>query len=101
MIQTEEQRETKKWNKIWNIIGISFTTITIIGGLGLVYFEKIERIMGNPVGKTFIYIYGAIATFCMVYSEVRTRTEGSSLKKVLSTILVIAIVFTIFAITRL
>ncbi|MEI3607010.1 hypothetical protein SPD48_15005 [Pseudogracilibacillus sp. SE30717A] len=57
--------------------------------------------MGNPVGKSIMFTYVAIATFCMVYPEVRTRTVGSPLKKVLSTFLVIAIVFTIFAITRL
>ncbi|MEI3612260.1 hypothetical protein [Pseudogracilibacillus sp. SO30301A] len=104
MIQKDKVDEDKKWDKTWNIIWWFFGSTIIIGGFTLAYFgerDQLGIIMENVLIKSLIMTFGAIGVFCIVYSEVRKRSDASTFKKVMGTFLVIIVVFTIFAITRL
>lgn len=91
-------------DKAWGISSFIVTTLIIFGGLSYAYFAgkgHLTFITENAWLKyslVFLMLAGIVFS---VYSEVRKRVEVESIKTLLITILIIALAFGFFALTRL
>jgi hypothetical protein len=91
-------------DRTWEFLGIFFAVTSIIGGFGLVYYadkNNLEPFFGNATFKYAVIIYGLVASFIVVHSEVRKRVETKSIYTVWTTLVAMLVIFAYLALTRL
>ncbi|MBW8349735.1 hypothetical protein K0H71_09790 [Bacillus sp. IITD106] len=91
-------------DRIWNFLAYFFGLTILVGGLGcMIYADKnnLEPFFGNTTFKYVSITYCLVGTFFIVHSEVRKRVQTVSIKTVGTTIVVILVIFSFLALTRL
>ena len=88
-------------DKLLSFLGYFFAATIVIGALGLAYIAdkyNQEPFFGNTAVKYTVITYCSVGVFFIVYSEVRKRVSANA---ILATLLVIIVIFSFLALTRL
>lgn len=94
-----------KKNQIWETLGLFFAVTIVVGVLSMVYIADkygYGPFFDSKLVKYISISYCSIGVFFIVFSEVKKRSNNDNpLTQIVYTLITMAVIFTILALTRL